>query len=55
MDNVETYTYKPWDSSFTAAGSDKMEVKDQNTQAKVVQIKDQQVQAERTAPQQGMC
>ena len=48
----------PWDFLFTAGGSDKMEVKDQNvqtntlemkdhnTQTEIVQIKDQQVQAE---------
>ena len=70
MVNVETYTYKQhphWDSLYTAGGSDKMEVKDQNVQTntlemkdqkiqtKFVQVKNQQVQAESTTQQQGMC
>ena len=54
-------------SLFTTGGSDKMEVKDQNTQTntlemkdqkiqtKFVQVKNQQVQAESTTQQQGMC
>ena len=56
----------PWDFLFTAGGSDKMEVKDQNvqtntlemkdqnTQTEIVQIKNQQVQAESTTQQQGV-
>ena len=56
----------PWDFLFTAGGSDKMEVKDQNvqtntlemkdqnTQTEIVQINDQQVQAESTTQQQGI-
>ena len=55
-----------WDFLFTAGGSDKMEVKDQNvqtnslemkdhnTQTEIVQINDQQMQTESATQQQGI-
>ena len=39
---------------FTAASSDGVEMKEQNTQTEIVQIKDQQMQAESTTQQQGI-
>ena len=42
-----------WNSVFTAAGSDKVEVKDQKVQTEAVEIRDQHVQADTTDLEQG--
>ena len=42
-----------WNSVFTAAGSDKAEVKDQKVQTEAVEIRNQHVQADTTDLEQG--